>query len=111
VNSRLKRATLAPVLVYAALLGACGDSNDEPQTTTPVETIGSGATCRERLEEVVTPAYLRAMGFAISNPDAARSQLGRAIRDVCRRSPSNLPLNQGAEQVVAVINQAAAPQQ
>jgi hypothetical protein len=111
VHARLKHTTLASMLACAVLLGACGDSNDEPQTTTSVEAIGSGATCRERLQEVVTPAYLRAMGFVISNPDTARGQLTRAIRIVCRRGPSNLQLNQGAEQVVAVINQVAAPQQ
>jgi hypothetical protein len=111
VTSPLEHTTLAAALACAALLGACGDSNDEPQTTTAVETIGSGATCRARLQDVVTPAYLRAMGLAISNPDAARGQLTRAIRTVCRRGPSNLPLNQGGEQVVAIINQAAAPQE
>jgi hypothetical protein len=100
--SRLRSSTLALCLCLALALGACG--GDDGGSTQP-ETIGSGATCVQRLREVVTVDYLRKSGLGISDPQVAEGELARAIAEVCQRGPATMSITEGARKVVLVINQ------
>ena len=95
-------SVLALGLCLAVALGACGSDDD---SSTQPKTIGSGATCTQRLHEVVTVDYLRKSGLGISNPQVAETELTRAIGEVCQRGPATLSLTEGARKVVLVINQ------
>jgi hypothetical protein len=100
--TRLRRSALAVAMSLALALGACGD--DDESSTQP-QTIGSGATCPERLRSVVTVDYLRKSGLGISDPQVAERELARAIAEVCQRGPATLSITEGARKVVLVINQ------
>jgi hypothetical protein len=102
--TRLRSSALALCLCLPLALGGCGGGDDD-NSSTQADTIGSGATCTERLREVVTVDYLRKSGLGISNPQVAEQELSRAIAEVCQRGPATMSITEGARKVVLVINQ------
>jgi hypothetical protein len=101
----MRRVASIALACVALGLAACGDSGDDSAQPTSATTIGSGATCRARLTETVTPEYLRQRGIGVANEQAAQQQFATAIAKVCEQGPATLPRNKGAERVVQVINE------